>query len=164
MKKDPSLSPDQRRTLEVFRELWRYAPVDDKEEQTRLKNQAAKQKQFGRVDAIAKEILPTLSPDELKRLRRHIRNELDTRQAAPKPAQRPKRSKEDREEDERLAYDMHTALMNNPVFAALLGVTSSEKADQLVGLTMYADKRTAQRYRKAYADKLDKKGDNKSDK
>ena len=141
-------------TLEVIRELLRY-PLPDRRERARLKKLAAEQTQFGRVDAIARETLPTLSPDELKRLCRHIRDELAQRQAVPKPAHRPTRSKEDREKEEWLAHEMHTALTTTP-----FEFTSGD-ADELVGLTMFTDKRTAQRKRKAYVDKLCKTRDKK---
>ena len=140
--------------LEVLRELLR-SRFPEKTERARLKKRAAEQKQFGRVDALAREILPKLSPDELKRLGRHIRKELALRRAAPKPAHRPKRSKEDRDKEERLAQELHTSLTKTP-----FEFTSGD-ADELIGLTMFADKRTAQRRRKAYAEKLRKTRDKK---
>ena len=137
-----NLHPMVKQVLDLLEERF-----PDKRARNRLKKLAAEQKQFGRVDAIARDILPMFSPDELRRLCRHIRKELATHPVVPKPPHRPKRSKEDREKDERFAYELHTNLTKIP------GWTSRD-AYELVGLTMYADKRTAQYYRKAYADKL----------
>ncbi len=152
----PTLSQDQLRTLEVFRELWRYAPVDHKKERARLKKIAAEQKQFGRVKALAEEIPTQLSPDEKQWLIRYIKA-IPTYSSASKSTGRPKRS----ERDEKFAYDLHTVLMANPYFASLIGVESSDDADDFIGVTMYASRRTAQRYRSAHAKKLCKAGDRK---
>ncbi len=141
MKKNLYPTPEEQ-VLELLRNQ-----LPDKRDRARLKKRTAEQEQFGRVDAIARETLPTLSRDELKRLRDHVNKAITTHPVVPKPAHRPKRLKEDREKDERLAYELHTNLTKIP------GWTSSD-ADELVGLTMYADKRTAQCYRRAYADKL----------
>ncbi len=142
-RKKNNLHPMVKQVLDLLEKRF-----PDKRARNRLKKLAAEQKQFGRVDAIARETLPTLSPDELKRLCRHIRKELATHPVVPKRAHRPKRPKEDREKDEQLAYELHTKLTKPP-----FDLTSLE-ADELIGLRMYADKRTAQYYRQAYVDKL----------
>ena len=120
------------------------------------RKRAEKQKQFGRVNAIARKILPPLSPDELEQLAFLIRQEYAARVLPPKkPAHRPKIAREDREKAEKVAYEVHASLMRPPFNL------SSDQADEWTGLVMpgpttFVSKRTAQRYRLAYAKKLRK--------
>jgi hypothetical protein len=111
----------------------------------RARKLAEEQKRFGRVDAIAREILPTLSADELERLAlHHIRREYAARVRPPKkPAHRPKIAREEREKAEKFAYEAHAGFMSPPFNF------SSTQADEWTGLvmpgpTLFADKRTAQ--------------------
>lgn len=137
-------------TLELIRELLECSLPPDTEQRAELKRQWIEDRQFGRVDALAQDVLPSLSTDALSRLSRHVKKELATRKTNPRSPYRGRQSREDREEKEQLAYELHAALTQPPFDF------SSQSADELVGLTMYADKRTAQRYRNAYADRLHK--------
>ncbi len=132
---------------ETLRALLLHLP--NQEQVARLKREkkeAVEKGQFNRVDAIAREILPTLSPDELKRLDDHIRQELDEQPS--KPAHRPNISIEEHKKLAETAHTLHAILMEPH------SGFSSEDADELVGFLMITSKRTAQRYRKAHAEKL----------
>jgi hypothetical protein len=118
------------------------------------RKRAEVQKRYGRVDAIARKILPALCADELERLAFLIKRES---RALPsrKPAGRPTITKEDSEKAEKFAYEVHASLMR-PDFNF-----SSDQADEWTGLAMtvpttFVSKRTAQRYRLRYAKKLRK--------
>ena len=115
----------------------------DKEERAKAKERAFEQKYFGRIDAIAKEIRPTLRwQEEFQRMADHFRKAART---APK---RPPRSAKEIEQEERDAHDIHPKLMKPP-----FRLTSKE-ADQFIGRGMYKGERTSQNRRKAHAVKL----------
>lgn len=144
MKKTLRLTPEQESTVKKLREALNRLP--DREERARLKKAASEIKQFGRVRALANELLPHLSPYELRKLDQLIKREFAGRPtSSSKPAHRPSQPREDKERDTQIARAAHA-------FLESLGFNSTE-ADDFVGLMYYADRRTAQRKRSLRSDK-----------
>lgn len=156
MKKFPSVAPEQNEAVRRLRSILRNEHPEIEYPDAKARAELKKQAKYRRVDAIAKMTLPILSPDELKRLGRLIRTELAKRPPAPKPSNRPPVSQEDREKLERQAHEMFVAFTRPP-----FGYSNNE-ADDAIALTLFADRRTAQRYRKVHADRLKSSRDRKS--
>lgn len=152
------LNPEQ---WEILKTVKKSLTVEiPKNEFAKLKRDADDVLKLARVKAIA-EIFPTLPLPELVELLSRLKMEITTRRKEPKPSHRPK---EDHQKEERWAYMTHAGLSTTVFISAGTGekisFTSAEADELIARWYLYTDKKTAQRRRKAYADKhrtLDKK-------